>query len=331
MRLGLWLPTFGSDSVGGANHTVGSLASRAEDAGFDSLWVIDHLLPSGAEVHTGAWLDPVVALAAAAAVTERLELGTASLVAGPRHPVMLAKQIASLAVLAGPRLTVGLSSGWMASEYEIFGFELRERGPRTDEVAESLRRLLEGPASSVGPFYPFDEITIAPRPGWRVPIVVAGGGRVPDSGSSNDLPQMADPVLRRICRFDGWLAPCAGDEALTLQELAIVNRAVGDRPFRRLHVQWTHVVDTADRDEALAAQLPLVRRVMGHERPTENLVASYLLGSVDDICARMERIAAAGFDDLIVGPVSNDPEQVDLIAEVARSAGAGGAPAGHVG
>ena len=320
MRLGLWLPTFAADTVAEADTKVVDLARLAEGCGLDGLWVIDHMLPTTGEVHSGSWYDPIVSLVAAAAATERLELGTASLVAGPRHPVALAKQVASLAALAGPRVTVGLSSGWAPEEYECFGYRLAERAGRTDEVAAMLRQLLEtAPVDSPGPCYPFQGVRLVPRPGWRIPILVGGGSRTPESGSAADRPHMAASVLERISRFDGWLAPCAGDESMTLADLTLVNEAVGDRPFRRVQVQWTHVVDTDDPDRALAEQIPAFGRVMG-DRSVENLRASYLTGSLPEIRERVGRIAAAGFDDLIVGPVESTPEQVQLISELATAA-----------
>ena len=260
MRISLWLPTFAADTVATADAKVVELARLAEGCGLDGLWVIDHMLPTTGEVHSGSWYDPIVSLAAAAAVTERLELGTASLVAGPRHPVALAKQVASLAALAGPRVTIGLSSGWAPEEYECFGYRLEERGDRTDEVAAVLRRLLEtAPVASPGPRYPFANVRLVPRPRWRIPILVGGGSRVPESGSAADRPYMAASVLERIKRFDGWLAPCAGDESMTLADLAAVNEAVGDREFRRVHVQWTHIVDTDDTDRGPRRAGPRVR------------------------------------------------------------------------
>ena len=270
MRVGLWLPTFAADTVTAADTGVVELARLAERCGLDGLWVIDHMLPTTREVHSGSWYDPIVSLTAAAAVTESLELGTASLVAGPRHPVALAKQVASLAALAGPRVTIGVSSGWAPEEYECFGYRLTERGERTDEVAAVLRLLLEtAPVDSPGPRYPFQAVRLVPRPRWRIPILIGGGSRTPESGSAADRPHMAASVLERIKRFDGWLAPCAGDESMTLADLALVNEAVGDRPFRRVHVQWTHIVDTDDTDRALAEQVPAFGRVMGESQHRE--------------------------------------------------------------
>jgi len=320
MKIGLWLPTFAAASTRDPDRLPIAAAARAEDLGFDSLWTLDHLLPAE-RVHATSWYDPLIVLAAAAATTESIELGTASLVVGFRHPFALAKQLASIAALAGPRVSLGASSGWYEEEYRLFGYEMRERGPRTDECLRAVRRLLDEPVVTFeGRYWTFVDASLVPRPAWHVPILVGGGSRLPEAGSEYDVPVMAKPVLARIVEHDGWLAPCAGTEALTLADLATVRAATGDAgksDFRYLHVQWIHVVDTDDREEALAAQLPALRQIMGHDRSDEHLGQCYLTGSRDDISARISRLRDAGFDELILGPVSADPAQLELIADVA--------------
>jgi alkanesulfonate monooxygenase SsuD/methylene tetrahydromethanopterin reductase-like flavin-dependent oxidoreductase (luciferase family) len=320
MKIGLWLPTFAPASTQDADRLPIAAAARAEDLGFDSLWTLDHLLPTE-RVHATSWYDPLVALAAAAATTDSIELGTASLVVGFRHPFALAKQLASIAALAGPRVSLGASSGWYEEEYRLFGYEMRERGPRTDECLRAVRRLLDEPVVTFeGRYWTFADASLVPRPAWHVPILVGGGSRLPEAGSEYDVPIMAKPVLARIVEHDGWLAPCAGTETLTLADLATVRAAAADAgksDFRCLHVQWIHVVDTDDGEEALAAQLPALRQIMGRERSDEHLAQCYLTGSRDDIYARIGSLRDAGFDDLILGPVSADPAQLELIADVA--------------
>ena len=323
MRLHLWIPTY---TVG--EPDFGQLPARAraaEHLGFDGLFLLDHLLPI-AGVHTSAWYDTLTALAVLAASTERITIGTASLVAGFRHPVVLAKQLASIAVLAGPRVILGAGSGWYAAEYAAFGYRIDERGARTDETLAAVRQLLESPSrvSFAGRHWAFEDVSIEPRPGWRVPIWVAGGGRTADAGSDRDLPQLADSVRRRILAYEGWIAPCAGREALTLSDLGQVRASLEPgQDLQLAHVQWTHIVDTDDPDEALREQLPHFRALMGDHHTDEHLRETYLLGSRPEIEARVRRLREAGFEDLIVGPVVHDPAQAELIAAmlgpVARS------------
>lgn len=300
-------------------------ARRAEELGFDGLFLLDHLLPISG-VHTSAWLDTIVGLSALAISTERIRLGTASLVAGFRHPVYLAKQLASVAVIAGPRLVLGAGAGWYGPEYAALGYDVTRRGSMTDETLLALRTLLtEERASFQGAHWQFDDITIKPRPSAKIPFLIAGGGRVVEAGSDRDLPRMAGTVLHRIVRWDGWVAPCAGDEAMTFRDLSIVKGAYAaasrnPSSFRLSHVQWTHVVDTEDRDAALAIQLPAFRHFMGQHHRDEHLVRTYLVGSTEDIIARVKRIRDAGFHELIVGPVVREPEQMELIAGIVGEA-----------
>lgn len=328
MRVGLWLPTFAPTTVSSADVSIGRLAARAEQLGFDSLWTLDHLLPTEM-VHSASWYDPLMVLAHAAATTERIELGTASLVVGFRHPVWLAKQLATLAALAGPRVTLGASSGWFAKEYEVFGYSIDERGGRTDECLKAVRALLDQTAVTFsGRFWSFADVTIVPRPTWHVPILVGGGSRIADAGSEHDFAFLAGSVLRRICMNDGWLAPCSGDESLTFSDLKVVReaaKATAKHGLRCVQIQWTHIVDTDDREKALASQLPALRKVMGAQRQELELEKTYLTGSLSDIRSHIERLALAGFDDLVIGPVTSDPAQLELIAAVTRdSAGVSG-------
>ena len=161
---------------------------------------------------------------------------------------------------------------------------------------------------------------------------------MPGAGSAHDRPVMVASVLRRILRWDGWLAPCAGSDDLTFHDLEAVRLGLRERveeprrPFQLAQVQWTHVVDTHDREQALRVQLPLFRSLMGGGHRDEHFTQSYLLGSIDDVRRRVGRLREAGFEELIVGPVTHDPAQMELIADVFRGAAAdGGASAGGPG
>jgi alkanesulfonate monooxygenase SsuD/methylene tetrahydromethanopterin reductase-like flavin-dependent oxidoreductase (luciferase family) len=277
---------------------------------------------AGAAIHATSWHDPLVTLAAAAGCTERVRLGTAVLVAGIRHPVALANQVAALACLAGNRVVLGAASGWHAAEYEVFGWSIRERRGRTDECLAATRLLLEqADVSFHGRYWRFDGATVQPRPGWRVPVYVGGGTRLPAAGSAHDVAWLAGSVLDRITAWDGWIAPCAGDEDATYRDLGSVERALaaagrGGEPFERVHVQWVHLVDTDDRERALREQLPAFRRTMGAWHRDEHLRRAYLTGSLADIRARLRRLQDAGFDEVVLGPVSRDLGQVELLGEL---------------
>ncbi|MFK4089830.1 LLM class F420-dependent oxidoreductase [Kribbella sp. NPDC020789] len=152
-------------------------AQLAEAAGFESLWVGDHLaLPA----HDGGdlpRLEVIVALSHLAALTSRIRLGIGVLVLPQRQPVLLAKQLTSLDLLSRGRLDVGIGVGYVEPELHALGATLADRGARTDEYLEVMRTLwTEEIASFAGRYVSFDELSQFPLPVQRPhpPIVVGG-------------------------------------------------------------------------------------------------------------------------------------------------------------
>jgi probable F420-dependent oxidoreductase len=145
-----------------------------------------------------------VAVAAMAAVTERIRFLTSVLVLPLRHPVLAAKSVATAAVLSGGRLTLGVGAGWMREEFAALGQSFETRGRRLAEAIEILRRLLAGGlVEHHGEFYDFDPIEMHPVPKTSVPIY--GGG-------------VSDAALRRAATLcDGWAS-----EIQTRNELDVI-------------------------------------------------------------------------------------------------------------
>ena len=153
---------------------------------------------------------------------------------------------------------------------------------------------------------------------------VSGGSRIPDPDYS-DVPELAEGVLNRILDADLWLSRCSGSQEWIKRDWAQVQQALRDqgRPDDDVDFgvcQFTHVVDTDDREKALAIQKPFFESVMGTHRSFEHLQECYLLGSVDDIVERLVDLKNAGLKYALVGPVSDDLEQLDLINEKIRPA-----------
>ena len=291
---------------------------KVEEGPYEDIWVIDHLLVSKG-VYGVSWLDSLVVLSAAAGVTSRVGLGTAALVLPLRHPVILAKEIASIHLLSGGRYRFGVAVGWDPAEFDAMGIPLRERGRRTDEAIHLVRLLLtEEEVTFKGRFWEVEGVTIHPRIPEPPPLWVAGGS-LTHAPETPDKPFMATGVLDRIAQASGWMARSSGsdpgdvkrDWQVVRSHLEEHGRDPNDLVFAA--TQFLHVIETDSREEALEAQIPRFLDVMGGHRTVEDLRASYLTGTVDDMLGAIAELASAGLQYLILTPLVNDPGQLDLI------------------
>ncbi len=167
------------------NETVGPIAEwrervrRAEALGYDTFLVRDHFVSD----FFGDQLAPLPALATAAALTARLRLGTLVLDNDYRHPVLLAKEAATLDVLSGGRFELGLGAGWLRREYEVAGIPHDRAGVRIDRLAEAIRVLKglwgDGPCSFAGEHYRIDGLDGFPKPVQRPhpPLLIGAGAK----------------------------------------------------------------------------------------------------------------------------------------------------------
>lgn len=211
----------------------------AELSGFDSLWLGEHVLlatgyqavhptrqareeRSGPIVGRETRLtDPLLALAAAAAVTQRIHLATGIYLVGLRHPLLTARAAVTLQDLAKGRFRLGVGAGWLREEFDALGADFEGRGPRMDEELEVIRLACGGGTfAHRGEHYGFDAIQVSPD---AVPVPLIVGGNSP-------------PALRRAARLgDGWFA--SGNptfaEAVALRDRVLeLRRAMGvERPF----------------------------------------------------------------------------------------------------
>jgi probable F420-dependent oxidoreductase len=201
------------------------LAKRCEDLGYSALTVSDHL---------DEQVGPVTALAVAATATETLRLGAMVFCNDYRHPVVLAKEAATIDALSGGRLELGLGAGWMRADYERAGMPLDPAGVRIDRLAEAVTVLkglfAEGPVEFSGEHYRIAGLEGTPKPVQRPhpPIIMGGGGRRMLSLAARE----ADTVALNVSMAKGVIDASVGPDATaesTERKIGWVREAAGDR------------------------------------------------------------------------------------------------------
>jgi len=182
------------------------VARLAEQVGFHGVFVAEHVFvpeqldskypysPDGVPVFSAEtpWLDPWVQIGAMAAVTKTLRFVTGVYILPLRHPLEVAKSVASAAALSHDRVGLGVGAGWMREEFEVLGREFRGRGKRLDEMIEVLRKVWAGGmVEHHGAHYDFPRLQMSPAPKAPVPILIGG---------------MSEAAFRRAARLgDGWI------------------------------------------------------------------------------------------------------------------------------
>jgi probable F420-dependent oxidoreductase len=203
MEVGVIIPNAGPKA---RPENIVATATFAQDLGFHSVWVTDHVaLPERVDSwypyrshgrwdyrSDTYWIDPLLSLQWAAAAAPLLKIGTSILVVPLRHPLLLAKQLASLDVLTGGRFTLGAGAGWMKEEFDLMGQSYTNRGKRLLEMVALMRRCWSGETVAfTGEFYEVSGFKMYPTP-LRRDIPVIWGGH-------------SDAAIRRCARTgDGW-------------------------------------------------------------------------------------------------------------------------------
>jgi alkanesulfonate monooxygenase len=320
VRVGTFLPTSASpDLLWEDPRQLTDAAQLAEGLGFDGLWMGDHYLTS--PVHGESWHDPATLMAYLAAGTRTIDLGPAILVTPVRHPVWLAKQLASLQYLSRGRFSIAMATGFSRLEYAAVEVPIAQRGSRQDEIQSILRELGTGRhAAHEGRHFRFPELVIEPQPATPVPVYVAGGSQ-PDV---NAEPGVAQAVIDRIARSDGWVTPTYAPPELIARDWARIRAArevrdVGDS-FLFAHMNFVHLVDTDDDELAFAEQRPEFMHHFGDgHRPWEVIEQGHFLGGITTIFKQIQQRLDIGCNYICLQPIARDPQGVQrqfrLIAE----------------
>src|SRR5215469_10476142 len=213
MLIGIHLPQIGRKA---GPEAIRRAAVQAEELGFADVWTSEHIIvPRGAPYPPSAiFWDPVLTLTWAAAYTKRVRLGTSVLVLPMRHPLPLAKELATLQNLSQGRLILGAGVGWMEAEFDALGVPFRERGRRMDEGIAMMRAVwADDPVTFPTRWIEaqIDTMRMQPKPCAPIPIWIGGS---------------SDAAIARALRLDGW----HGSRVTPEQAPAMVQRLRAKRP-----------------------------------------------------------------------------------------------------
>ncbi len=272
-----------------------TMARLAEDAGFDSIWLGDHLLYDLPDGPRGPW-EVWTSLAALAAVTERVELGPLVASTSFHAPAMLAKMAATVDAISGGRLILGLGAGWNQREYTAFGFPYDYRVSRFAEAFTIIRTLLaDGSIDLHGKYYQVADAVLhprSPRPGGP-PLMVGSVGE-----------RMQAITLPHVAAWNVWWSDYGNTAAGFAQRKAVVDQRI-TALGRAGQVQATC---------AVLVQLPDGRgRTMG-DYPGDQVQP--LRGPADELAEQLRGFADAGADhvQLVLDPIV--PASIETLAEV---------------
>jgi probable F420-dependent oxidoreductase len=234
-----------------------TICKRAEDLGYDLVLASDHLAPpvdlpatypysaTGEPPFNRStqWFDPLIALTYVAAGTQHIKLATAVYLLPLRHPISIAREVASLDQLSNGRLILGVGTGWLRQEFEAVDQDFDNRGKRTDEISEIMKRLwTEETITYRGEHYSFGPMPFEPKPAYKPHTPLHFGGETP-------------VAFRRAAKFgDGWLAMAHSPESAKegIQKLQRLREECGraDAPFEiTVQCAETPTLDDARRYE----------------------------------------------------------------------------------
>lgn len=264
--------------------------SKLEDWGYDSVWASEHIL------FYGPTLEGLTVLSFYAARTKKIRIGTAIYLLPLRHPTVVAKTVTTLDIMSGGRVTLGVGvGGEYPKEFEATGVPVRERGSRTNESMEVIKRLwTESNVTHEGKHYQFTDVTMEPRPIQKPhpPIVVAG---------------RSEAAQRRAGRLgDGYMPYLFSPERYE-KGAAVVQAAAADsgRDLAAENFDWSiYLFVAAAKDMESARKTAAAQLQLRYQQPFEHLVDKYCaMGPPDDCAARIVDFAKAGAREFILVPL----------------------------
>lgn len=257
------------------------LARKAEDLGISTFTMADHLDDQ---------LAPIAGLMAAADATTTLRVGALVFCNDYRHPVVLAKEAATIDVLSGGRLELGIGAGWMATDYEQSGIALDPPGERIDRMEEALAILKglfgDGPVSHDGEHYSLTALEGTPKPVQTPgpPILIGGGGKRVLTIAAREADIVGINVNLAGGKIDTRVGPDATVEA-TDQKIEWIREAAGDR-FDQIELQVrVHIANVTDDRKGLAS---IIGPSLGLSPEAALASPHALAGTVDQIVEQLQ-------------------------------------------
>lgn len=283
----------------------GEFAHKVEDMGFDAVWATEGL------ANQLQALDPIVAMAALAQGSQRLTVGSCVIISPLRNPAILAKEVASLDVLSGGRIVLGVGVGASSlsnpADFRVAGVDASERGARCSEGIEVMKKLWTGErVEHHGQFHRFDDIEMTPTPARKPhPPIWAGGN--------------AEGVLKRAARLcDGFVPMAQGPEdwAAMWARIGAYASEYGRVPAAitpALHVYYCMAASRAEAGQ-IAERTLSNRYGMPVSLPH---VDRYVFGTPEDCMETIAAYRAVGVTEFVLNTVRPVPE---VVAEVEKFA-----------
>lgn len=318
MRFGLRLPSFALGEDTASLAEMGAYLRHAEDLGFETAMLIDHLLVTPPAYRT-TWLEPISLLSALSGVTRTIRLGTLVLVLPFRDPVAFAKEWATFDVLSGGRSILGVGVGWHEGEFAALRIPFRERGRRMNEMLEAVTALWAGDhVSYEGQFYRFEVLSIQPKPAQRPhPPIWIGGGTQPSEKIYGQKVDTIRPVLKRIAKYASTWVPhssatagmVASDWAIIGEEMAGFGRDPAE--MTKVYSNFIHVLAPGEAPASAASRFEVYSGM-----DLDYWQEFYLLGEAGALAERIRgKIdALGGVEHVILNPLDWDRRTLDRLA-----------------
>ena len=282
-------------SAGDEFTQLGGLAAHAEQLGFESIWTGEHM------TNFGPNLSGIPVMATFASCTKTMKVGAAITLFPLRHPTVVAKEISTLDIISGGRIIFGIGiGGENPKEFEACGIDVRERGPRTDEGLELVRKLWTGePVTHKGRFFEMEDIVMEPTPVQKPgpPIYVAG---------------RRDGAMRRaVLHGDGWF-PYLYDPGRYRQSVDRIREVAAEKErdlsnFGWALYQFIAMEDTYER----ALEIGIENLGGNYNQDFTSIAPRYAaLGTADQCLERLHEFYEAGAREFVLAPMTHQGENV---------------------